>query len=567
MEGYWDYIQVNYDNINKIATKLRLPFVISRILVNRNYDTIEKARKFLYPDLSDLHDPFLMKDMEITVDRLLLAVRTKEKICIYGDYDVDGVTSIIILKDILQRLGANVTFTIPHRLDEGYGLNMNRLQEIVNKRDNSLLVTVDCGTTSIEEVDYARKSGLDIIITDHHEEAAERPPALSILNPKLSDCPYPHKELAGVGVIFKLAQAIAIKAKIDLPLLTYLSFAAIGTIADIVPLIDENRIIASHGLLNLAETENMGLKTIMAELKLDNRMLQASDISFRLAPRINALGRLGNVEQAVDLFFTTNRAYARDIVMEMNRLNSKRQKLESEIYDQAEEKIESSPEICESPVIIVTGESWHLGVIGIVASRLTNKYYKPAIVISINDDLGKASGRSIPEFDLKGAIDQESDVLESYGGHKMAVGFQIKKDYIPDFSRRVNNRVKKILDGHMFVRQNKIDAEITLANIDRELLKYIEMLKPFGHSNPRPIFRTRGVKLAGKPHLLKDKHIKMKLIQQQNQIDCICWKKSEWIEDIFKAESLDIIFNINKNYWQGVEEIQLEIHDFTAHQS
>ncbi|MBN2136046.1 MAG: single-stranded-DNA-specific exonuclease RecJ [Acidobacteria bacterium] len=566
MEGYWEYHRVKYDTIKSIADELRLPVIIARILVNRGYSTPEEADKFLNPKIEDMYDPFLMNGMDIVIDRILKALDKHEKICIYGDYDVDGVTSIIILKDALQRLGGNVIFTIPSRLDEGYGLNFERLDDQVLGSDTKLIITVDTGTTSTEEANYLLQKGRDLIITDHHEEGNERPNALAILNPKLSENTYPFKELAGVGVILKLVQALQLKITKKLPIQSYLKIAAIGTIADIVPLIDENRIIAKLGLRGLQATNNFGLRSLLADLKLEDRKIESSDISFRLAPRINALGRLGNVEQAVELFFTSNRAYANEIVLEMNRLNVKRQKLENDIYEHAVHKIESDEKLQEAPILIIQGNDWHLGVIGIVASRLTNKYYKPSIVISLNGGLGKASGRSITDFDLKGALDLEYNLLESYGGHKMAVGFQIREENIAEFAQRISGRVEKILDGHLFIREDKIDADISFQAINDEFLKALDKLKPFGHSNPKPVFRSNNVFLKNTPYLLKEKHIKAQLEQGRKSFESICWKHPDWYEDMNTCNRLDIIYHINKNYWYGEESIQLEIKDFTSFQ-
>ncbi len=562
MKTYWEYYSVSYDSLKKISDELDLPIIIARILVNRGYETPEEARRFVDPHFEDLYDPFLMKGMETAVERILKAIENNEKICIYGDYDVDGVTSIIILRDALDRLGASVTYTIPNRLDEGYGLNHCRLEEHVLSDDTRLIITVDTGTTSCEEADFIHDHGIDLIITDHHEEGTEIPRALTILNPKVSGVDYPYKELAGVGVIFKLIQALDARAEKKLPLTSYLKIAAIGTIADIVPLIDENRIIAKLGLNELSGTTNMGMRTLFSELRLENRELEASDISFRLAPRINALGRLGNVGQAVELFFTHNRAYAREIVQEMNRLNSKRQKLENDIYKHAINLIENDPNFEDKPVIVIQGEDWHLGVIGIVASRLANKYYKPSLVISHSDGIGKASGRSIPGFDLKGSLDMEADLLESFGGHKMAVGFQIKIENIPEFMQRVNKRVKKILDGHLFIREDKVDADIALQSITPEFMTNLDKLKPFGHSNPKPVFQAKNVKIAGSPQLIKSAHVKMKFEQHGAVIEGIVWKKPEWYEELKAGDSFNIIFHINKNHWYGEETIQLELKDF-----
>jgi len=562
MQKYWDYIHVDYDSVKRLADEVRIPVVIARILFNRGYTTPETANSFLYPNFSDLYDPFLMKGMDLAVERILRAVHNREKICIYGDYDVDGVTSILIIRDLIQRLGGNASYAIPKRLDEGYGLNFQKMEEIISSGEVKLIITVDTGITSVQESKYLKEAGIDLVITDHHEESSEKPVAITILDPKQSDCGYPFKELAGVGVIFKLAQAIAARASVDLPLFSYLKIAAIGTIADLVPLVDENRIIASLGLKELGKTTNLGLRLLLQELRMDDHEIESSEISFRLGPRINALGRLGDVEQAVELFFTGNRAYAKEIINEMERLNLKRQKLENEIYNTVIGVIESNPETENQPILIVEGNDWHLGVIGIVASRLANQYYKPALVVSVINGVGKASGRSIPDFDLKGALNGESDLLESFGGHKMAVGFQIKKENLPLFKARVNERISNMLDGRLFVRSDKIDADISFHAINPELMHYLDMLKPWGHSNARPVFCAKGVTLQSLPFVLKDKHLKLKLNQHNRVFEGICWKHSEWKDSMKSCNSMDIIFHINRSFWNYEETIQLDLQDF-----
>jgi single-stranded-DNA-specific exonuclease len=562
MQKYWDYIHVDYDSVKNLADEVRIPLVIARILFNRGYTTPETANSFLYPNFSDLYDPFLMKGMDLAVERILKAIHNREKICIYGDYDVDGVTSILIIRDLIQRLGGNASYAIPKRLDDGYGLNFQKMEEIISSGEVKLIITVDTGITSIQESKYLKEAGIDLIITDHHEESNEKPVAITILDPKQADCGYPYKELAGVGVIFKLAQAIAARANVDLPLFSYLKIAAIGTIADLVPLVDENRIISSLGLKELSTTTNLGLKLLLQELRMDDHEVESSEISFRVGPRINALGRLGDVEQAVELFFTSNRAYAKEIINEMERLNLKRQKLENEIYNTVIEVIESNPETENQPILIVEGNDWHLGVIGIVASRLANQYYKPALVVSVINGIGKASGRSIPDFDLKGALNGESDLLESFGGHKMAVGFQIKKENLPLFKARVNERISNMLDGRLFVRSDKIDADISFHAINPELMHYLDMLKPWGHSNAKPVFCAKGVTLQSPPFVLKDKHLKLKLNQYNHVFEGICWKHSEWKDSMKSCKSMDIIFHINRSFWNYEETIQLDLQDF-----
>ena len=422
MKKKWEFYETNEQRINEIVDKFNISEILAKIIVNRGITDDRDIEVFLNPTRNDFYDPFLMPDMEKTVERILKAIDNKEKVIIYGDYDVDGITSITVLKKFLSERGLNVDYYIPNRLEEGYGLNKQAIEKIINEK-YTLIITVDCGISAIEEVEICNKSGIDVIVTDHHEQLDTIPNAYTVVDCKRKDNTYPFRELCGAGVVFKLIQAISIKLNLDAKeYLKYLDIVCIGTISDIVPLISENRVIAKLGLKLVEQTKNIGLKILIQETgykKIDSGM-----ISFGIAPRINACGRMGYQEEALKLFLTDNIEEARVITSKLNKYNIQRQEKEKEIFEQAIKALEKE-DINNINSIVLCGENWHHGVIGIVASKLTEKFFKPTILICIEDGIGKGSGRSIPGFDLHGALVSSSKYLEKYGGHEMAVGLSL----------------------------------------------------------------------------------------------------------------------------------------------
>ena len=475
MKKKWEYVEQDKSKVEKIAKKYKISNVLATILLNRNIDE-EKIDMFLAPKRNDFYDPFLMKDMDKAVERIIKAIKNNEKTIIYGDYDVDGITSITVLKKFLKERGLEVDYFIPNRLEDGYGLNKEAIEKIA-KDGYKLMITVDCGISGLEEIELANSLGIQTIITDHHEQSEKLPNAYAIINPKIKDNTYPFRGLAGVGVVFKVIQAISIKMNLDeKEFLKYLDIVSIGTISDIVPLVDENRVIAKLGLKLIKVTKEVGLEELIKEIGY--KEINSFMVSFGIAPRINACGRMGKQEDALKLFLTDDKEEAKQITKKLNDYNLIRQEKEKDIFEQALKEIEKK-NIDSLNSIVLARENWHHGVIGIVASRITEKYFKPTILISIEGEIGKGSGRSVPGFDLHQALENSSEYLLKYGGHKMAVGLALEKKNIQKFADHFeeiaeNANVKQI------VPVINIDCEITKKDLNKELVEQIEMLQPFG---------------------------------------------------------------------------------------
>lgn len=424
MNKKWEYYEPNDEVVKEISEKFNISNLLAKVLVNREITEEEKIKIFLNPTRYDFYNPFLMPDMDKAVDRIIKAIDIKEKVIIYGDYDVDGITSITVLKKFLEERGLETGYYIPNRLEEGYGLNKNAIEEII-KQKYTLMITVDCGISGIEEIEMCNNLGIDTIITDHHEQLEKLPNAYAIIDAKRKDNTYPFRGLAGCGVVFKLIQAISKKLKLDdKEYLKYLDIVCVGTISDIVPLVNENRVIAKLGLKLIAQTRNIGLKTLLQESGY--KKIDSNTISFGVAPRINACGRMGYQEEALKLFLTSNFEEAREITKRLNEYNTQRQVKEKEIFEQALSELEKE-KVDDLNSIVLCGDNWHHGVIGIVASKLTEKFFKPTILICFEEDIGKGSGRSLPGFDLHEALVESREFLDKYGGHEMAVRFIFKK--------------------------------------------------------------------------------------------------------------------------------------------
>lgn len=429
MRKKWEFYNTNQEKVKQIAEKNNINKLLATILVNRNIVEDEQINVFLNPTRKNFHNPLLMPDMEIALNRVLKAIENNEKVIIYGDYDVDGITSTTVLKSFLADRGLYVDSYIPNRLDEGYGLNNEAIDKIAQE-GYTLMITVDCGISANKEIDYANTLGIETIVTDHHEPGEILPNAIAVVDAKRKDNKYPCRDLAGVGVVFKLIQAIGQKLNLDeKEYLKYLDIVCVGTISDIVPLVDENRVIAKLGLLLVSQTRNMGLKSILISSGYKN--VDSNTISFGVAPRINASGRMGHQEQALQLFLSTDVNEVKELTAKLNGYNTKRQEIEKDIFNEAKKKIEKE-NLAENSVIVVAGNGWHHGVIGIVASKITENYFRPTILLSFDDDLGKGSGRSIPGFDLHNALTKCDDSLYKFGGHAMAVGVTVEKDKYED---------------------------------------------------------------------------------------------------------------------------------------
>ncbi|HEY7544758.1 MAG TPA: single-stranded-DNA-specific exonuclease RecJ, partial [Blastocatellia bacterium] len=531
------WVQAEYDAaaVARLARELGVSDVIARLLVNRRITDAESAHKFLNPSVNDLHDPFLMRDMREATDCVLCAVEQKKKILIYGDYDVDGTTSTVILKKALSLIGADVSYYIPERLKDGYGLREDAMDR-AKAEGYELIISVDTGIRARQVVEHARSLGLDIIITDHHLPEEGLPRANAVLNPKRADCSYPDKNLAGVGVAFKLAQALLIKTGRERMVEAFIKVAAIGTIADIVPLTGENRIIARYGLEGLRAPNNVGLRALLEVAGVAGKAVSGFDVGFRIGPRINAVGRMAGASAAVDLFDAPDFETAMRMAAGMNEQNAARQQTEADILAQVLAEIESDPRLKQSYVAVIAGEGWHRGVIGIVASRIVERIHRPTIIISIENGLGHGSGRSIPPFHLLDGLTECADLFERFGGHSHAAGLAIRADRIDELRERLDAHARRVLREEDLVPVIRTDCELPLRRATLELVEELSRFEPHGPGNPQPVFEAHGVRVVQAPRILKEKHLKFRALQGSRWIDCLWWGEAERAVDIFPGD-------------------------------
>lgn len=556
MNKKWECYNLDNEKVEELVKKRHITNLLASILVNRGIIDGEKINVFLNPTRKDFYNPFLMPDMEIAVKRIVKAIENKEKIMIYGDYDADGITSITVLKKYLNEIGLKTGEYIPNRLNEGYGLNKDAISKIYND-GYKLMITVDCGISGLEEVDYANSLGMEIIITDHHEPAEKLPEAIAVIDAKRKDNKYPFNQLAGVGVVFKLIQAISTELKLEeKEYLKYLDLVCIGTISDIVPLVDENRVIAKLGLKLIEKTKNIGLKTLLniADLK----KIDSTAISFGVAPRINACGRMGFQEEALQLFLTEDSGEATKIAKRLVQFNQERQAKEKQIFEEVIEKIEKDDK--DKKCIVLAEENWHHGVIGIVASKITEIYYKPSILICLEGDKGKGSGRSVPGFDLYTALTKCSDYIEKFGGHSMAIGITIKKENFEKLKEAIEKYAQESNISDIMPIIN-IDKEINLKNINIEEVKSLELLEPFGEGNKMPLFLLRNLKIDSIRALSGGKHLKLTLKQDNNIVDAIGFNMGDLSKEYLLGDKVDVVGTIEINSFGNKENIQINLKD------
>lgn len=560
MNKKWEICEYDEELVKKIASENQVSELIATILVNREVVEKKDVEIFLNPTRNDFHNPYLMPDMEQAVTRLETAIQKNEKMIIYGDYDVDGVTSITVLKKFLKERGmTNVGHYIPKRLDEGYGLNKDAIQKIYEE-GYKLIVTVDCGITGMEEIAYAYSLGMEVIVTDHHEPLDEIPKAVAVIDCKRKDSEYPFKGLAGVGVVFKLTQAISQKLGLEeKEYLKYLDIVCVGTISDIVPLVDENRVISKLGLKLIAQTRCLGLKSLLDANVGKNSVINANTVSFGIAPRINACGRIGFEQEAVKLFMTENWVEARETTEKLNQYNRTRQEIEKNIFEEAKEIIEKN-HMQNDNTIVIGKEGWHHGVIGIVASKITEIYFKPTILVGFEDGIGKGSGRSVPGFDLHEALHSLGGYLEKYGGHEMAVGVTVKQEKFQEFAEKLEERAKEA-HTEQIVPIISIDKEITPKELTIEMAESLLELEPYGTSNKTPIFLIKGLKIDSIRTLVEGKHLKLTLQDGTNIINCIGFNLGNYADEFLLGDKVDIIGNVEINVFNNIKNIQINLKD------
>ena len=548
--------------VQDIAVKVDLDNTIVKILFNRQIDTPDTINQFLHPKLSDLGDPFSMLGMEQAVDRILVALRENEKIMVYGDYDVDGITATSLLYLILNKLGAQVAYYIPNRLVEGYGLSVDGIEEAVSQKA-SLILSVDTGVTAVEEVKYARSKGIECILTDHHEPGETLPDPIALVNPKQKECDYACPDLAGVGVAYKLAQALYRRLQQDEgELEEHLDLVALGTSADIVPLIDENRILTKFGIKQIARTTKPGLKSLAFVSGLMGKEIGTGQVVFILAPRINAVGRLGDAASAIKLLTTKDERAAAEIARTLDKENQRRKNIDEKTLNEALEQIRLHVDLDNDKAIILSSEGWHQGVIGIVASRLVEKYHLPTIMIAIDGDEAKGSARSIPGFHLYNALKECEELLLRFGGHKYAAGLTIHPDNIETFRKRMKDVSSRLLTHDDLIAKLYIDAELELTQVTGEFLDTLETFAPFGPQNMRPVFLTRNCEILGQPYCVGRNHLKMKVRKGDAVFDVIGFGFGDWVHNLSGRGSLvDLVYVIEYNHWDGHTRIQLRLKD------
>jgi single-stranded-DNA-specific exonuclease len=564
----WQHLPCNDEHTGALAAALGLHPTVARLLCMRGFADPETAQRFLNPSLDHLHDPFRMADMERAVVRLETALAQRQRIAIHGDYDVDGITSTVILRRALEMLGGTVVHFIPERLRDGYGLQPAAIERL-HAEGVELIVSVDCGIRGADAARRARGLGVDLIITDHHEPDSTLPPALAVLNPKRHDCTYPDKYLAGVGVALKLVQALCSRAGRSKWLPAFVKIAALGTLADVVPLVGENRVIARHGLAALSRgPHTIGLRSLLDASGLTGKTIDSYQVAFMVAPRVNAAGRMSTPDIATRLLLATDEAMAdeaRELAQLLNDENLRRQQEEAALVAHARTAIETDPAVGAHNVLVLGGDGWHRGVIGIAASKLVDAYHKPAIVLSVDGDVAHGSCRSIPDFDMLGALEHCADLFVKFGGHRQAAGLTMEAARVPEFRARINAYADETLEPDQLRPRLRIDGPLSLRAITPDLVRGLDAMAPFGLANPRPVFHATPVEIVDGPRSIKERHLKMTFSQDGRRFRAIAWRAAERAEFLEKHRSgVDLAFSLERNEFQGESYLELSVADFRS---
>jgi len=564
----WDALACDEPAALQLASALGVAPIVARLLCQRGLGDPEEATRFLNPSLDQLHDPMAMADMRVATDRILSAVARRERIAVHGDYDVDGITSTVILRRALELLGADVVHFIPERLKDGYGLQPAAIDRL-HADGVALVVSVDCGIRGADAARRARELGVDLIITDHHEPDTELPPALAVINPKRHDCSYPDKYLAGVGVALKLVQALCRQTQHDNWLPGFVKVAAIGTLADVVPLVGENRIIAKVGLDLLTRgPHKVGLRALLDVAGLTGKTIDSYHISFMVAPRVNAAGRMSTPDIATRLLLASDEAMndeTKALALLLDSENVRRQEEEAEILAAAKKVVQTDPDIGARSVLVVAGEGWHRGVIGIVASKLVDTFHRPAIVLSIDGGVAHGSCRSIPRFDMLGALERCAPLMMRFGGHRQAAGLTMEAARVRELRLAVNEVADETLGPEDLMPRLRIDGDLTFRGITGGVTSGVASLAPFGAGNPRPVFAARGVEIIDGPRKLKERHLKMALKQDGRIFRAIAWRSAERHDYLAEHKAaLDVAFSLEQNQYNGETFVELTIADMRA---
>lgn len=548
-----------------LARELSLPIAVARLLISRGHSDSVSARNFLTSKLSEVSDPFTLPDMEAAVDRIWRALTAGERIVVFGDYDVDGISSTALLMQTLRRLRADAHPFLPHRVEEGYGLGLDALKRCLAEHNPSLIITVDCGTGSVEAVREASRLGVDVVVTDHHEPGDHRAPAVALVNPKFGSDQNLHA-LAGVGVVFKLCHALVKRGRemgqsaARLDLRVYLDLVALGTIADIVPLVGENRILARHGLARMSDTESVGLRALKAIAGIKDEV-GAYEVGFQIAPRLNAAGRLGDAQQALQLLLSDDETESMLLGRELDASNRERREVEAAILKEALEELETRFDPARDMGLVIGRENWHPGVIGIVASRIVQHFHRPAAVVAVSEEGGRGSCRSIEGLDVTAVLRSCANHLAKFGGHTMAAGLELKPGQLDSFSEAFNAAASDLLSGRDLRPVQKIDAWLNLDEVDEALMRAMEQMKPFGLGNATPVWGARRARVIGPPRKVGNGHLKMQVASGGRQFEALGWNMAE---RVIPEGPVDLAFQLRRNVYMGRESLTLNLQDFRA---
>ena len=560
MEKTWKIKTPNSRLQKDISRALDISKILAQILINRSITSAEEAKCFLSCDFANLHDPFLLKGMKKAVQRIKKAIARNERIMVWGDYDIDGITACALLMFVLNEMGADVCHYLPNRLKEGYGLN-KKGATIAKKKGVGLLITVDCGISAHQQIIYLKELGIDTIVSDHHQpKLGKLPEAWAIINPLQKGCSYPYKYLSGVGLAAKLASALVGNQEEILD--KHLDLVTLGTIGDIVPLTGENRILVKHGLAAFKETNKIGLQALMEVSGLADRDINGRHIGYILGPRINASGRMGAPEDSLKLILAEREDEAQTLARKLNKGNRLRQRIESQTLQEAIAQVERQINFKEHNIIVLAAPHWHQGVIGIVASRLVERYFRPTIMMSLEDGFGRGSGRSIGDFHLLKALTQCKDLLEEYGGHKRACGIKLKENRFEEFFQAINRVAGEMLMPEDLIPTLDIDVQIPLSDLNADLITELETLAPFGANNPAPVFCSSGLEVRSKTSIVAGNHVKFWVTDGELTCEAIGYNKAGVFPSFSGGETISLAYSPSINNWQGNFSIQLKIEDF-----
>ncbi len=563
IEPEWIFKTIDDKAVNEVAEEFSLPSTIAKVMSLRGIKSRTDSRAFFYPDQRNLHNPFDMKDMKKSVDRILESISYKKTVLIFGDYDVDGTSSAAFLTLFLKSIGLEAHYYIPSREKEGYGISKQGIDYAIYIGAD-IFISCDCGINAFDKIDYANEKNLDVIITDHHKPADKLPNAFSIINPNRYDCSYPFKGLCGASVVFKLALAICELGRFDFALAwVHSDIVTLGISADLVPIKDENRIIVHHGIEQMKKETNLGITALLKTGGLIDKTLTVGRLVFWLAPKINAAGRLGDASRAVKLLTTQNPVLARQIAEELEVENNRRKDITLQITNDAINMVEATCDLSKENAIILGHKSWHPGVIGIVASRIKETYARPTIIMSFDNNEGKASCRSISGFDMVDALDQCSDLLIGYGGHPIAAGLSISSNNYEIFKKKIISLANKQISPDQLIPSIYIDCELNLNELNTRMINFLNAMEPYGPGNSRPIFVSKNLSIDGIPKLLgKDKNtLKFNVKQNQTHFESIGFNMAEHYEKLIQNSPVDIAYVIGENFWNGKKTIQLELKD------